>query len=83
MIFFIFYSSDQRNNLIPEDNKKDLDEIPKEIMEGLKVIPLNKIQDALEHALENFPLIEKALPEQPLVISENLSPETNPQTPVA
>ena len=69
--------------LIPEDNKKDLDEIPKEIMEGLKVIPLNKIQDALEHALENFPLIEKALPEQPLVISENLSPETNPQTPVA
>ena len=69
--------------LIPEDNKKDLDEIPKEIMEGLKVIPLNKIQDALEHALENFPLIKKALPEQPLVISENLSPETNPQTPVA
>ena len=69
--------------LIPEDNKKDLDEIPKEIIEGLKVIPLNKIQDALEHALENFPLIEKALPEQPLVISENLSPETNPQTPVA
>ena len=56
-------------------------------MEGLKVIPLNKIQDALEHALEhaleNFPLIEKALPEQPLVISENLSPETTPQTPVA
>ena len=69
--------------LIPEDNKKDLDEIPIDIMEGLKVIPLNKIQDALEHALENFPLIEKALPEQPLVISENLSPETNPQTPVA
>ena len=50
-------------------------------MEGLKVIALNKIQDALEHALENFPLIEKALPEQPLVMSENLSPETNPQTP--
>ena len=69
--------------LIPEDNKKDLDEIPKEIMDGLRVISLNKIQDALEHALENSHLIPKALPEQPLVISENLSPETNPETPVA
>ncbi|HJL88030.1 MAG TPA: endopeptidase La, partial [SAR324 cluster bacterium] len=38
--------------IIPEDNEKDLEEIPKEILEDLKIISVLRIDDALEHALE-------------------------------
>ena len=69
--------------IIPEDNEKDLDEIPKEILEDLKIISVLRIHDALEHALESFPLIPQTLPEQPLVINENMTSDSNPQTPVA
>ncbi len=69
--------------IIPEDNEKDLEEIPKEILEDLKIISVLRIDDALEHALESSPLIPQTLPEQPLVINENMTSDSNPQTPVA
>ena len=69
--------------IIPEDNEKDLEEIPKEILEDLKIISVLRIHDALEHALKSSPLIPQTLPEQPLVINENMTSDSNPQTPVA
>ncbi len=69
--------------IIPEDNEKDLEEIPKEILEDLKIISVLRIDDALEHALESSPLIPQTLHEQPLVINENMTSDSNPQTPVA
>ena len=69
--------------IIPEDNEKDLEEIPKEILEDLKIISVLRIDDALDHALESSPLIPQTLPEQPLVINENMTSDSNPQTPVA
>jgi ATP-dependent Lon protease len=69
--------------LIPEDNKKDLEEIPKEILEDLKIISVSRIHDALKHALESFPMTQESLPEPSLVINENLSSNSNSQTPVA
>lgn len=38
--------------LIPEKNfKRDLDEIPKEVLDGLKIIPVKRINEVLEKAL--------------------------------
>lgn len=37
--------------LIPEDNEKDLKEIPDNIKENLQLIPVSNIQQVLEHAL--------------------------------
>lgn len=40
-----------RRVLIPKDNEKDLDEVPKEIMDGLDIIPVKSIDDVLKLAL--------------------------------
>lgn len=38
--------------LIPEKNyKRDLDEIPKEVLDNIKIIPINRIEEVLEKAL--------------------------------
>jgi ATP-dependent Lon protease len=37
--------------LIPSENEKDLEEIPDNVKEGLKIIPLSKAQDVLKYAL--------------------------------
>ena len=39
--------------LIPEENKKDLEEIPEIVKKGLTLIPVKTAQDVLEKALEN------------------------------
>jgi len=49
--------------LIPADNEKDLAEIPDNVKQGLEIIPVERIEDVLEHALEEKP---KALPEKTL-----------------
>jgi len=38
-----------RTVLIPGENQKDLPEIPARVREGLKIIPLEKIEDAIPH----------------------------------
>ena len=37
--------------LIPMENKKDLEDIPQNVLEGLEVIPLEHVGDVLKHAL--------------------------------
>ena len=41
--------------LIPEENKKDLTEIPLEITRNLEIIPVRWIDDVLKVALERMP----------------------------
>jgi ATP-dependent Lon protease len=41
--------------IIPEDNKKDLEEVPKHILKKVKVITARTIDDVLRTALEKFP----------------------------
>ena len=41
--------------IIPEENKKDLEEIPKHILKKVKVVTARIIDDVLKVALENFP----------------------------
>ncbi len=38
--------------IIPEANKKDLDDIPKEILRDIKFIPLARVEQAIKYALE-------------------------------
>ncbi len=42
--------------LIPEDNKKDLQEIPENVKQGLDIIPVRWIDKVLEIALERAPM---------------------------
>ncbi len=41
--------------LIPEENAKDLPEIPDNVKEGLKIIPVKHVSEVLEHALVRKP----------------------------
>jgi ATP-dependent Lon protease len=41
--------------LIPEDNAKDLPEIPDNVKNGLEIIPVAKMGDVLRHALVRMP----------------------------
>jgi ATP-dependent Lon protease len=41
--------------LIPEENEKDLKEIPDNVKEGLTIIPVGNVKEVLEHALVRQP----------------------------
>jgi len=41
--------------LIPEQNKKDLEEIPKHILKKIEAVPVRTIDDVLKLALEQYP----------------------------
>ena len=41
--------------LIPEENAKDLPEIPDNVKEGLEIIPVGHVSDVLKHALVRTP----------------------------
>jgi ATP-dependent Lon protease len=41
--------------LIPEENEKDLAEIPDNVKEGLEIIPVSNVKDVLKHALVREP----------------------------
>jgi hypothetical protein len=41
--------------MIPEDNAKDLPEIPDNVKNGLEIIPVAKMSDVLKHALTRMP----------------------------
>ena len=42
--------------LIPQENEKDLVEIPDNVKEGLKIIPVSHVSEVLEHALVRSPV---------------------------
>ncbi|MCB1438263.1 MAG: endopeptidase La [Nitratireductor sp.] len=41
--------------LIPEENAKDLAEIPDNVKEGLDIVPVSRIEEVLKHALVRMP----------------------------
>ena len=41
--------------LIPQENAKDLPEIPDNVKEGLEIIPVSHVSEVLEHALVRQP----------------------------
>ncbi|MEP5092124.1 MAG: S16 family serine protease, partial [Paracoccaceae bacterium] len=41
--------------LIPQENEKDLVEIPDNVKEGLEIIPVSHVSDVLKHALKSEP----------------------------
>jgi ATP-dependent Lon protease len=41
--------------LIPEENEKDLAEIPANVKEGLEIVPVSHVDQVLEHALTAMP----------------------------
>ncbi|MBX7532056.1 endopeptidase La [Qipengyuania sp. 1XM1-15A] len=41
--------------LIPEENVKDLAEIPENVKEGLEIVPVAHVDEVLEHALTSLP----------------------------
>ena len=42
--------------LIPEENVKDLAEIPDNVKEGLTIVPVKHVSEVLEHALVRAPV---------------------------
>jgi len=42
--------------LIPEDNAKDLVDLPKSVKEGMEIIPVSRMEQVLEHALTRVPV---------------------------
>ena len=42
--------------LIPQENEKDLAEIPKNIKDKLTIVPVKWIDEVLEHALQHLPV---------------------------
>ena len=53
--------------LIPEDNVKDLQDIPENVKNGLEIVPVKWIDKVLEVALEKMP---QALPEEEVAVVE-------------
>ena len=41
--------------IIPEQNKKDLEDIPPEILKKVKIVTVSEVEDALKLALEKYP----------------------------
>jgi ATP-dependent Lon protease len=41
--------------LIPKDNEKDLAEIPDNVKKGIEIIPVNTVDEVIEHALTRKP----------------------------
>ncbi len=44
--------------IIPEQNKKDLEDIPPEILKKVKIIAVSEVEDALALALESYPPLQ-------------------------
>jgi ATP-dependent Lon protease len=63
--------------LIPQDNEKDLAEIPKNIKDKLTIVPVKWIDEVMEHALVRAPLPEAAKDDKKAK-SKTPSDEQNP-----
>ena len=57
--------------LIPDENKKDLEEIPENVKKELKIIPVKHIDEVLKHALVSMPKTVKDKPLTPLTALES------------
>ena len=62
--------------LIPEENEKDLAEIPDNVKEGLKIIPVSTVDEVLGHALtQKLTPIEWTEPVEPSTKSDSDGPD--------
>jgi ATP-dependent Lon protease len=66
--------------LIPEENVKDLADIPDNVKNNLEIIPVRWIDRVLEVALEKLPtaLPDEPVPEPAVVAKEAAAPTTDP-----
>jgi ATP-dependent Lon protease len=48
--------SEMKTVIIPFQNKKDLEDIPAEILKKVKIVPVQEVSEVLKLALEKFPL---------------------------
>ncbi len=63
--------------LIPEENVKDLQEIPENVKNGLEIVPVKWIDKVLEIALEKMPT---PLPDEPPVVAATTAVEAGTKT---
>ena len=59
--------SEMRMVIIPFQNKKDLEEIPADILKKVKIVPVKMVEEALKLALENYPPAAPREPKKPAV----------------
>ena len=66
--------------LIPEENAKDLAEIPESVKNGLEIVPVSRVGEVLSHALVRMPeAIEWVEPEnQPATTAEPIEESVSP-----
>ena len=64
--------------MIPEDNVKDLAEIPQNVKDGLEIVPVRWIEQVLEQALVRMP---EPLPKEDLAESLAAVPAEQPGLP--
>jgi ATP-dependent Lon protease len=58
--------------LIPQENEKDLAEIPDNVKKGLAIIPVSTVDEVLSHALVRIPVpIEWEEPEEPAKVAKD------------
>ncbi|KTC77027.1 ATP-dependent protease La [Legionella brunensis] len=59
--------------IIPEENRKDLEEIPDNVLKKLTIHPVKTIEQVLELALQRSPIVNATAPSHPEVISNKSS----------
>ena len=57
--------SRMRMVIIPDQNKKDLEDIPAEILKKVKIVPVHEVGEVLKLALEKFPPSAPPTPKEP------------------
>lgn len=57
--------SRMRMVIIPEQNRKDLEDIPAEILKKVKIVPVHEVGEVLKLALEKFPPPAPSTPKEP------------------
>src|SRR2546423_14676080 len=67
--------------LMPARNEADLEEIPEDVRKELEVVPLNRIHEVVDAALEKF--VTNPPPPPPPVTDSSRAPESEPQPLIA
>ncbi len=67
--------------IIPEQNRKDLEDIPKQILRKVTVVPVKVIEEVLKIALESYPPLPPAQPEPPSEAPATKKPAPRRSTP--
>src|SRR3989440_5077671 len=67
--------------LLPARNEADLEEIPEDVRKELEVVPLNRIHEVVDAALEKF--VTNPPPPPPPVTDSSRAPEPEPQPLIA